>query len=85
MQYTPKEVWQSVRVITGGDTIHNASPTIMWMRLPNGKLVTTDAENASIFGPHFDRVFNHRRPIDWPMPGNINQIDVMEELDLPNS
>ena len=81
MQYTPKEVWQSVRVITGGDTIHNASRTIMWMRLPNGKLVTTDAENASIFGPHFDRVFNNHIPIDWTVLESIKQRYMMEELD----
>ena len=57
----------------------------MQMCLPNGKLATTDAENASIFGPYFHRVFNSHRPIDWPVVDKMKQIDVIEELDHPIS
>ena len=39
------------------------------------------AENASVFGPHFHRLFNNHRPIDWPVLDNIKQIEVMDELD----
>ena len=60
MRFNPKELWESVHVLSGGDTIHQASPTVIRMRLPNRELATTDAENASVFGPHFHRVFkNH--------------------------
>ena len=85
MRYTPKEVWQSVRVLAGVDTSHHASPTIMQIHPPNGKMATTDAENASVFGPHFDRVFSNHRPIDWPVLDNIKQRDVTEKLDPPIS
>ena len=44
--------------------IHSASTTIMRVCLPNGELVKTDAENASLFGPHINRVFNKHRPIN---------------------
>ena len=57
----------------------------MRMRLPNGKLETTDAENASVFGPQFHRVFNYNRLIDWPVLYKIKQREVMEELDHPIS
>ena len=67
MRFNPKDAWESIHVLYGGDTIHLAFSTVMWMRLPNGELATTDAENASIFGPHFHRVFNNHRLIDWPM------------------
>ena len=50
------------------------------MQLLNRKLATTDAENASVFGPHFHRVFNNHRPIDWPVLDKINQREVMDEL-----
>ena len=53
----------------------------MWMRLPKWELATTDAENSSVFGPHFHRVFNNHRPIDWTVLDKINQIEVMDELD----
>ena len=85
MCFNPKAAWQSVCFLSGGDTSHHASPTIMWMRLPNGELATTDAENASVFGPHFHRVFNNHRPIDWPVLDKIKQIYVMDELDHPIS
>ena len=85
MRFKTKEAWESVWVLSGGDTIHNASPIVIRMRLPNGELATTDAENASIFGPHFHRVFNNNRPIDWPLLDNIKQREVMDELDQPIS
>ena len=55
------------------------------MRLSHGELATTDAENASVFGPHFHRVFNNHRPIDWTVLYNINQREVMEKLYQPIS
>ena len=55
------------------------------MCLPDVELATTDAENASVFGPHFDIVFNNHRPIEWTVLYNIKQIYVMEELYPPNS
>ena len=57
----------------------------MRMRLPNGELATTDAENTYIFGPHFHRVFNNHIPIDWYVLDKINQREVMDELDQPIS
>ena len=57
----------------------------MWMRLQNKELLMTDAENASIFGPHFYSAFGNHRPIDWPVLENIKHRDVMEELNQPIS
>ena len=85
MQFNPKEAWQSVRVLYGGDTSHHNYSTIMHMRPPNWELETTDAENASVFGPHFHRVFNNNIHIYWPVMDKIKQIDIMEELDQPIS
>ena len=44
-----------------------------------------DAENASVFCPHFHRVFINHRSIDWPVLDNIKQRDVLEKLDHPIS
>ena len=41
----------------------------------------TDVDNASLFGPHFHRVFNNHRLIDWPVLDKIKQREVMDELD----
>ena len=80
MRFNPKEAWESVCVLSGGYTIHHVSPTVMRMRLPNGKLATTDPENASVFGLHFHRVFKNHIPIDWLVLYKIKQREVMEEL-----
>ena len=85
MCLNPKEAWGSVRVLSGGDTSHHALPTVMRMRLSNGELATTDAENASLFGPQFHRFFNNHRPIDWPVLDKIKQREVMDKLDQPIS
>ena len=57
----------------------------MQMRLPNGELETTDAENVSVFGPYFHRVFKNYRPIDLPVLNKIKQIEVMDKQDKPIS
>ena len=85
MRFNPKEAWESVRVLSGGDTSHHASPTDMRMQLPNGELAKTDAENASVFGPKFHRFFNNRRPIDWPVLYRINIRKVMDKPYQPIS
>ena len=55
----------------------------MWVRLSNGKTTITNAENASVFGPHFDKGFNNYIPIDWPVLDNIKQRGVKEETTPP--
>ena len=62
---------------------HYASTIVMRMRLPNGELATTDAENAFIFGPQFHRLFNNNRTIDWHVLYKIKQRYVMYKLDQP--
>ena len=82
MGFNLKEAWHSVCLLAGGDTIYHASPIIIQTSLPNnGELEMTNAENASVFVPHFDRVFNNHIPIYWPMLYKIKQRDVTEELD----
>ena len=39
----------------------------------------------SVFGPHFERVFNNRRPVDTTIHEDIAQRPVLPEIDLPIS
>ena len=80
MWFNPKEAWQSVSVLSEEDKSNQTSPTIMRVQITNRELATTDAENASIFGPHAPRIFNNNRLIYWPVLEKIKQIYVMEEL-----
>ena len=55
------------------------------MRLPTGKLATTDKENAEVLGPHFKKVFNNHRPIEWEVIKKIKQCQTINELNKPIS
>ena len=81
MQHTPKTAWESVKVLAGGMSSHHKAPTVMRFKLPNGNLAATDAENASILGPHFERVYTNHQKIDWAVLDEILQRLTMLELD----
>ena len=57
----------------------------MWMRLSTGKLAITDKENAEVLGPHFEKVFNNHRLIEWNMIDKIKQRQTMYESNEPIS
>ena len=65
MSFNPNAAWESANILTKGTTSPHENPTIMRMRLPTGKLATTDKENAEVSGPHFEKVFNNNRPSEW--------------------
>ena len=55
------------------------------MRLPTGKLATADKEKAEVLGPHFEKLFNNHRPIEWEVINEIKQLQTMNELNKPIS
>ena len=65
MRFTPREAWESVKILAGGMTSHHEKPTVMRLRLTNGELAANDAENASVMGPHIEKVYRNQRPVDW--------------------
>ena len=81
MQHTPKTEWESVKVLADGMSSHPKAPTVMRFKLPNANLAATDAENASILGPHFEKVYTNHRKIDWAVLDDILQRLTMLELD----
>ena len=60
---------------------HHKAPTVMRFKLPNGNLASTDAENASILGPHSKRVYTNHQKIEWAVLDDILQRLTMLELD----
>ena len=85
MSFNLKAAWESVKILTRGTTSHHAKPTIMRMRLPTGKLATTDKENVEVLGPNFEKVFNNHRPIEWKVINKIKQRQTIHELNKPIS
>ena len=65
MRFNPKTAWESVKVLAGGMTSHHKTPTVMRLMLPTGLLASTDAENSSAMGPHFQKVYTNHRKLVW--------------------
>ena len=63
MKFTPKDEWKAVKILVGVKEIHHDNPVVMRMQLPNGKIATADAKNASTLAPHFKRVYTAHLPI----------------------
>ena len=80
MKFTPKQAWKAVQMLVVYREIHHVKPEVMRMRPPDGTLATTDAGNASVLAPHFERVYTRDRPITWEALDNILNRDTVEGI-----
>ena len=64
ISFTPKDAWASVEKLSGEMTSHHEKPTVMRLKITNGELATTDAENMSVMGPHLEKVYRNHQPVD---------------------
>ncbi len=55
----------------------------MAMKMADEKLPTNGKENMTVFGPHFDRVFNNHRPVDPTILDDIPQRPILHDIDSP--
>ena len=62
-----------MKVLAGGMISHHKKPTVMRLKLTNGELATTDAENASVMGPHLEKVYRNHRSVDWTVLKELTQ------------
>ena len=85
MRFIPKDAWASVKILAGGRTSHHEKPTVMRLKLTNGKLATTDAENMSVMVPQLKKVYRNHQPVDWSVLYELPQQHLMLELDTPIS
>ena len=46
MKFTPKDSWKVLKILVGDKESRHKNPVVMRMRLPNGKLATTNTENS---------------------------------------
>ena len=65
MVFNPRVAWKSIYTLSGGDSSHLKETKNINLRKDDGTLAKNDAENAAIFGPHFTKVFNNKRDVDW--------------------
>ena len=64
MPFNPKEAWAIIGRLTGGESSHHTSTTVIQMRLPSGNIAENDEENVSVFANHFKKVLNNNKSTD---------------------
>ena len=81
MRFTPKYEWESGKILAGGMTSYHEKPTLIRLKLANGELATTDAENASVMGPHLEKFYRNHLLVDWSVLHELPQQHFMLDLD----
>ena len=81
MRLNPKTAWESVKELAGGMTSHHKTPTVMQIMLPTRSVASTDAENSSVMGPHFEKVYTNHRQVVWDTLVAIPQRSEIIKLD----
>jgi hypothetical protein len=85
MAMSPRLAWEHICLLTGGSTAHHKKSVQMAIKMPNGNIANNGKENMSVFGPHFERIFNNHCPVDLTILDEITQHPVLSKLDLPIS
>jgi hypothetical protein len=83
MAMNPRIAWEHIRLLTGGTTVHHKKKITMAIKMMDGKLATNGKENMSVFGPHFDRVYNIHQPVDPTVLTNVPQHPTLFKIDSP--
>jgi hypothetical protein len=83
MRFNPRVAWEHIRLLTKGETTHHKKSMNMAMQLPDGTRATIASKNMSVFGPHFNRVFNNNRPVDPSILQHVPQCRTLWELNDP--
>ena len=83
MRSNPHVAWEYIHLLTKGNTAHHQKKVKMAMKMADGKLATNGKENITVFGPHFDRVFNNYRPVDPTILDDIPQHPTLHDIDSP--
>jgi hypothetical protein len=83
MHSNPRIAWEYIRILASGTTGHHKKKVTMAMKMANGKTATTSKENMEVLGPHFDKVYNNHRPVDFTILDDIPQRSTLSDIDSP--
>jgi hypothetical protein len=83
MKTDPRQAWENVTILKGGDTTHHKPTINMAMQKPDGSIATNAKENLSVFGPHFSNVLDNERTTDKTVLDLIPQRPKLRHLDKP--
>jgi hypothetical protein len=77
MKFNLCVAWEHIRLLAKGETAHHKKTVNMATGLPGGTRATNASKNMSVFGPHFNRVFNNHCPVDSSILQHVPQHSTM--------
>jgi len=81
MRFYPGLGWKSVYILSDGDSAHHKKPKTRSLWKADGTLTQNDEEEAEIWDPHFTKVFNNKRDVNWKVLEELSQFDTEHVLD----
>ena len=81
MNFNPRMAWASTYVLGGGNSSHLKDVKNYSLRMPDGNMTKNEDEKAEVWEPHFNKVFNNKRNVDWSVLDDILQRETMHEHD----
>ena len=81
MQFNPRLEWEYIKLLVKGETAHHNRRTNMAMRNEDGSLAQNNKENMNVMHPHFGKVFNNQKEVDFTVLDLIPRRESMEHLD----
>ena len=85
MSMNPKLAWEYIRILTGGEEAHHRKSKNMAMKMEDGTKAGNDAENMEVMYPHFQKVFNNHRPVNFSILDRVKQRQTIWKLNDPIS
>jgi hypothetical protein len=83
MRSNPHVAWEYICPLTKGNTVHHKKKVQIARKMTDGKLASNGKEKMTVFGPHFNRIFNKHCPDDPTILDNIPQCPIFNNIDSP--
>ena len=83
IKMNPKEAWDNIKFLSNGFSGHYAVKKSLKFRSEDGKIATTNRENAILAGEHFTKVFNRDARVDWDHVDRTAQKEMVISLAAP--
>ena len=81
MDFNPGVAWESVKLLSKGQSAHHKKPKTMAFRRSDGSLAQNDEEQMEVLETHFQKVFNNKREVKFETLNSVLQRDIMHDQD----
>ena len=81
IDFNPGIAWESVKLLSKGQSAHHKKPKTTVFRRSDGGLAQNDKEQMEVLEDHFQKVFNNKREVKFETLNSVLQGDIMYDQD----